>query len=96
MLTIRTVRESANPELRIEGVVLTMYDGRNNLSQQVESDARDNLGDLVFKTVVPRNVRVSEAPSFSVPVLVYDSQSKGSTAYRALAQEFLTRRKTIN
>lgn len=96
MLTIRTVRESANPDLRIEGVVLTMFDGRNNLSQQVESDARDNLGDLVFKTVVPRNVRVSEAPSFSVPVLVYDSQSKGSTAYRALAQEFLARRKTIN
>ena len=63
MLTIREIRQSANPELRIEGVVLTMYDRRNNLSRQVEQDARDNLGDLVFQTVIPRNVRVSEAPS---------------------------------
>lgn len=93
MLTIRTVRQSANPDLRIEGVVLTMYDGRNNLSQQVETDARANLGELVFQTVIPRNVRVSEAPSFSVPVLVYDTLSKGSVAYRALAQEYLMRRK---
>ncbi len=91
MLTIREVRQSANPNLRIEGVVLTMYDGRNNLSQQVENDARDNLGDLVFRTVVPRNVRVSEAPSFAVPVLEYDSASKGSVAYRSLAQELVSR-----
>jgi len=91
MLTIREVRQSANPKLRIEGVVLTMYDGRNNLSQQVEMDARDNLGDLVFRTVVPRNVRVSEAPSFAVPVLEYDSGSKGSLAYRNLAQELVKR-----
>ena len=91
MLTIREVRGSANPKLRIEGVVLTMYDGRNNLSQQVETDARDNLGDLVFKTIVPRNVRVSEAPSFSIPVLEYDPLSKGSQAYRALAQELVSR-----
>ena len=87
MLTIREVRQSANPNLRIEGVLLTMYDGRNNLSQQVENDARDTLGELVFKTIVPRNVRVSEAPSFSMPVLSYDPASKGSIAYRALAQE---------
>lgn len=91
MLTIRTVRQTANKDLRIEGVVLTMYDGRNNLSQQVESDARSNLGQLVFQTVIPRNVRVSEAPSYSVPVLTYDPQSKGSVAYRALAQELLAR-----
>ncbi|WP_172297852.1 AAA family ATPase [Pseudoruegeria sp. HB172150] len=91
MLTIRDVRASANPNLRIEGVVLTMYDGRNNLSQQVEADARDNLGDLVFKTIVPRNVRVSEAPSFAIPVLDYDPLSKGSFAYRALAQELVSR-----
>ena len=70
MLTIRTVRQSANRDLRIEGVVLTMYDGRNNLSQQVENDARSNLGELVFRTVIPRNVRVSEAPSYSARVLV--------------------------
>ncbi len=91
MLTIRQVRQTANPALRIEGVVLTMYDGRNRLSQQVEADARSTLGDLVFATVIPRNVRVSEAPSFALPVLHYDSQSKGSAAYRALAAEVLAR-----
>lgn len=91
MLTIRDVRQTANPDLRIEGVVLTMYDGRNNLSQQVEMDARENLGELVFRTVIPRNVRLSEAPSFAVPVLQYDPQSKGSVAYRALAQEVIAR-----
>ena len=89
MLTIREIRQSANPALRIEGVVLTMYDNRNNLSQQVESDARDNLGDLVFSTIIPRNVRVSEAPSYALPVLSYDSTSKGAAAYRALAAELL-------
>ncbi len=91
MMTIREVRQSANPDLRIEGVVLTMYDQRNNLAQQVEADARDNLGDLVFRTVVPRNVRVSEAPSYALPVLAYDTLSKGSQAYRALAREILGR-----
>jgi|TARA_B110000908_G_scaffold8367_1_gene10344 chromosome partitioning protein len=89
MLTIREVRQSGNKDLRIEGVVLTMYDKRNNLSQQVEQDARDNLGDLVFETVIPRNVRLSEAPSFAMPVLSYDSTSKGAVAYRALAQELI-------
>ena len=91
MLTIREVRQSANPALRIEGVLLTMFDGRNNLAQQVEKDVRATLGDLVFPVVIPRNVRVSEAPSYSLPVLSYDSSSKGSEAYRALAQELLLR-----
>lgn len=91
LLTIREVRQNANPDLRIEGVLLTMYDKRNNLSQQVEKDARDTLGDLVFSVVVPRNVRVSEAPSYALPVLSYDTASKGSEAYRALAQELLRR-----
>jgi len=91
MLTIREVRQTANPGLRIEGVVLTMYDGRNRLSQQVETDARQTLGDLVFNTIIPRNVRVSEAPSFAMPVLTYDSASKGSEAYRALAAELIAR-----
>ena len=91
MLTIREVRQTANPDLRIEGVVLTMHDGRNRLSQQVEADARENLGELVFRTVVPRNVRLSEAPSFALPVLAYDTTSKGSLAYRALAQEMIAR-----
>ena len=91
MLTVREVRQTANPSLRIEGVVLTMYDGRNRLSQQVETDARENLGDLVFRTIIPRNVRVSEAPSFALPVLSYDSASKGSEAYRSLAAELAAR-----
>lgn len=91
MLTIREVRKGANPALRIEGVVLTMIDGRNRLSQQVESDARNTLGDLVFKTTIPRNVRLSEAPSYAQPVLNYDSASKGAEAYRALAIEVLDR-----
>lgn len=95
MLTVRTVRQSANKDLRIEGVVLTMFDGRNNLSQLVESDARANLGELVFRTIIPRNVRISEAPSYALPVLSYDTASKGSAAYRALAQELLARHKKI-
>ncbi len=91
LLTIREVRQAANPGLRIEGVVLTMHDARNRLSQQVEADARKTLGALVYKTVIPRNVRVSEAPSFAVPVLSYDTLSKGAEAYRGLAAEFLAR-----
>lgn len=93
MLTVREVRQSANKDLRIEGVVLTMYDGRNNLSAQVEQDARENLGPLVFQTKIPRNVRVSEAPSYSVPVLTYDPSSKGAEAYRALARELVNNNK---
>ncbi|MCX7565895.1 AAA family ATPase [Sulfitobacter sp. F26169L] len=95
MLTIREVRQSGNKDLRIEGIVLTMYDRRNNLSQQVEQDARDNLGDLVFKTMVPRNVRVSEAPSFAMPVLSYDTLSKGAKAYRELADELLAKNSPV-
>lgn len=94
MLTIREVRQSGNKDLRIEGVVLTMYDRRNNLSQQVEQDARDNLGDLVFKTMIPRNVRLSEAPSFAMPVLSYDTLSKGAMAYRDLADELISNNET--
>ena len=87
MLTVREVRQTANKKLRIEGVVLTMFDSRNNLSQQVEADARENLGDMVFKTVIPRNVRLSEAPSFALSVIDYDSDSKGAKAYIELAEE---------
>ena len=92
LMSVREVRDLGNPDLRIEGVVLTMYDARNRLSLQVEEDARENLGELVFKTVIPRNVRISEAPSFAMHVLSYDSRSKGARAYRALAQEILARR----
>lgn len=95
MLTIREVRQAANPALRIEGVLLTMHDLRNRLAQQVEGDAREALGELVFKTTIPRNVRVSEAPSYAQPVLTYDSASKGAVAYRALAREILGRNPLI-
>lgn len=93
MLTIREVRQSANPGLRIEGIVLTMFDRRNNLSQMVDEDAREHLGELVFETRIPRNVRVSEAPSFAQPVLAYDTNSKGAMAYRDLAKEIQQRQK---
>ncbi|NRB18227.1 MAG: ParA family protein [Rhodobacteraceae bacterium] len=95
MMTIRDVRQTANSELRIEGIVLTMYDKRNNLSQQVEQDARDNLGDLVFETKIPRNVRVSEAPSYALPVLQYDPNSQGALAYRSLAVELIRRHQRL-
>ncbi|GLK66175.1 AAA family ATPase [Paracoccus kondratievae] len=91
LMTVREVRQTANPDLRIEGVLLTMADSRNNLSQQVEADARNTLSGLVYRTVIPRNVRLSEAPSHAKPVLHYDPNSKGSQAYRELAKEFLSR-----
>ncbi len=91
MLTIREVRQSLNPTLKIEGIVLTMFDGRNNLSLQVERDVRENLGDLVYETKIPRNVRLSEAPSFGVPAILYDHKSLGSIAYQKLAAEILRR-----
>lgn len=92
MLTIRDIRKTANPKLRIEGVLVTMTDSRNRLSQQVEADARANLGDMVFATTIPRNVRVSEAPSYALPVLQYDPNSKGADAYRRLSLEVISRR----
>lgn len=91
ILTVRQVRETMNPELVIDGVVLTMFDRRNRLSQQVEFDVRENLGDLVYDTIIPRNVRISEAPSFGESVLDYDDTSQGAAAYLALAKEFLKR-----
>ncbi len=96
MLTVREVRQTANKDLRIEGVVLTMYDQRNNLSIQVEKDARENLGQLVFKTLIPRNVRLSEAPSFAMPINAYDPTSKGSIAYKKLALEILDKHERGN
>lgn len=91
MLTLRDVRKSANPGLRTDGILLTLHDSRNRLAKQVEADARENLGDLVFQTVVPRNVRVSEAPSYAMSILDYDPESAGGRAYRALAEELLSR-----
>ncbi len=91
--TIERVRRQLNPRLEIEGIVLTMYDRRNRLSEQVEDDVRAALGPQVWKTVIPRNVRVSEAPSHGKPALIYDHRCAGSTAYLALAKEFLRRRR---
>ena len=95
MLTIREVRQTLNPKLRIQGVVLTMYDPRNNLTIQVEDDVRQNLGELVYETVIPRNVRLSEAPSHAVPALIYDHKSAGSIAYQKLAAELLRRMRDL-
>ncbi|MFV0382507.1 ParA family protein [Paracoccus sp. (in: a-proteobacteria)] len=95
LTTVRQVRQTANPDLRINGVLLTMSDYRNNLSQQVEADARATLGELVYPTVIPRNVRVSEAPSHAMPVLDYDPGSKGSIAYSSFAAEFAARLKLV-
>ncbi|PHZ84235.1 ParA family protein [Paremcibacter congregatus] len=89
--TIETVKANFNPALEIEGVVLTMFDGRNNLSGQVANDVRGHLGQKVFKTVIPRNVRISEAPSHGKPVLLYDYKCTGSQAYIRLASELLRR-----
>jgi chromosome partitioning protein len=77
----------------MQGIVLTMYDGRNKLSEQVANDVRTHLGNLVYNTVIPRNVRVSEAPSFGQPVLIYDLNCAGSKAYIALAAELLEQEK---
>ncbi len=92
--TIEQVRESLNNTLDLEGVVLTMFDKRNNLSQQVADDIRGYLGDRVYATVIPRNVRISEAPSFGRPALLYDHRCVGSQAYIALAREVLQREKS--
>ena len=89
--TIKRVQGKINPRLRIQGIVLTMYDRRNNLSAQVAQDVRLNLGDVVYRTIIPRNVRLSEAPSYALPGLVYDPNCAGSRAYRALADELIRR-----
>ena len=89
MSTIEAVRGGLNEGLHIQGIVLTMFDSRNKLSAMVANDVRDHFGDLVYNTIVPRNVRVSEAPSFGQPVLIYDLKCPGSQAYASLAAELL-------
>ncbi len=91
MKTIEMVRQSLNPTLEIQGLVLTMYDRRNALSGQVAADVRSHFGDKVYDAVIPRNVRVSEAPSFGKPVLIYDLKCTGSQAYLKLAKEVVGR-----
>jgi chromosome partitioning protein len=90
--TVDRVRQAFNPFLEVEGIVLTMYDDRTNLARQVTDDIRSHLGGKVYETVIPRNVRLGEAPSFGKPVLAYDIKSRGAEAYLALAREFLRRR----
>jgi chromosome partitioning protein len=91
MQTIERVRQALNPRLALEGVLLTMYDRRNNLCEMVAADVRGHFGQKVYDTVIPRNVRVSEAPSHGLPVLIYDLRCPGSQAYIQLAGEVLRR-----
>ena len=93
--TVDSVREQLNPDLTIHGIVLTMYDSRNNLSGQVVADVREFMGSKVYDTIIPRNVRVSEAPSYGKPVLVYDLKCSGSEAYLRLATEIIQREKEL-
>jgi chromosome partitioning protein len=93
--TVESVREQLNPDLTIHGVVLTMFDARNNLSGQVVADVRQFMGPKVYDTIIPRNVRVSEAPSYGKPVLVYDLKCSGSEAYLRLATEIIQREKQL-
>jgi chromosome partitioning protein len=95
MTTVEQVRDTLNPALTIHGIVLTMHDERNNLSKQVVADVRAHMGSKVYETVIPRNVRVSEAPSYGKPVLVYDLKCVGSEAYLRLATEVIQREKAL-
>ena len=93
--TVESVKNNLNPKLSIHGIVLTMYDARNNLSNQVVADVRQHMGRKVYDTVIPRNVRISEAPSYGKPVLVYDLKCVGSEAYLRLATEIIQREKEL-
>lgn len=95
LTTVEQVKRSVNPMLGIHGIVLTMYDSRNNLSGQVMADVRSYMGDAVYKTVIPRNVRVSEAPSYGKPALLYDFKCSGSQAYLKLASEVIQRERRL-
>ena len=87
--TIRTVKKLYNPQIDIEGILLTMYDGRTNLTLQVAEEIKKFFGPKVYKTVIPRNVRLSEAPSHGKPIIAYDRLSRGAEAYNEVANEFL-------
>ena len=91
MSSMRRVRSALNPSLDVEGVLLTMFDERTNLGQQVAADVRGFFKDKVFRTVIPRNIRLGEAPSHGMPVILYDAKSRGAEAYLALAREVLGR-----
>ena len=90
--TIELIQESLNPDLYIEGVVFTMYDARTNLSLQVVENVKDNLKQNIYKTIIPRNIRLAEAPSHGLPINIYDTKSSGAESYRLLAQEVMNNR----
>ena len=92
MDTIKLVQKHLNPSLEIEGVLLTMYDTRTNLSSQVYEEVKTHFKDKLFNTVIPRNVRLSEAPSFGLPIALYDPKSKGAICYKDLAKEIISNR----
>ena len=94
--TVQRVQDTMNSALQVDGVLLTMYDARLNLSRQVAADARDHFGDRVYKTVIPRNIRLAEAPSFGKPIVVYDIASIGAQAYIAVAKEILHQNSNVN
>jgi chromosome partitioning protein len=87
MQTVKLARQHLNPQLALEGVVLTMYDGRTNLARQVAQEARSFFGNSVFSSIIPRNIKLSESPSFGQPIFLYDPTSLGARAYRMLADE---------
>jgi len=89
--TIDLVKDRLNPDLEIEGVVFTMYDARTNLSLQVVENVKSNLEQTIYKSIIPRNVRLAEAPSYGMPITAYDSKSAGAEAYRLLAEEVIHR-----
>jgi chromosome partitioning protein len=93
--TVDEVRRTINPALTIQGIVMTMYDGRNNLANQVVDDVRTHLGDKVYRTIIPRNVRVSEAPSYGKPAILYDLKCSGSQAYLQLASEVIRQERKL-
>ncbi|MBN9020002.1 MAG: ParA family protein [Rhizobiales bacterium] len=95
LATVEQVRQALNPELSIHGIVMTMFDSRNNLAGQVVADVRAHMGEAVYETIIPRNVRISEAPSHGKPVLLYDFKSTGSQAYLRLASEIIQREKRL-
>ena len=96
MNTIQLIKKSLNKSLEIEGVIMTMYDYRTNLSNEVYDEVKNFFNDKVYKTTIPRNIRLAEAPSFGLPIMLYDEKCKGADAYEALTKEFLKRHKKVN
>ena len=95
MKTLKLIQQNFNKDIKLQGILLTMYDTRNKISEMVSKDVKDHFGNKVFKTIIPRNVRISEAPSFGQPVLMYDINCPGSQAYAALAGEIINQEKDI-